>query len=278
MKPLSGILATACLMATTGLSAADCPSEINYWPYETTTGNDEISALFFADLHLERNCNLLRGEVHAGAVADFRGISIEAVDAIAEVALKDRRTFSVETIVTVVGMVVQEFKYEEIAEIGYSDSFDFPISMSQEEIVMVGPVPVSVEYGIVGEAGLNYDATLQIGALDVGANPYVDTSVFANGGIDVGFASVKASGEMTMVNDSFDARLNLAIDQVNFDKLVFTANATNEFEALDGRISVFAEASVAGFSREYETDLFNWDGYSRTDNAFDIEVDVPLNL
>lgn len=275
MKPLLGLCLLLGSAATTSY-ASDCAEKIDYWPFETTTGNEQVEVLFFADLHLERDCNNARAEVRAGAVAEFRGISIEAVDATAGASLVDYRSFLIDTEINVLGMVVQEYDSQEAAELVYADRVSFPIQVEDSEVFMVGPVPVDIRYGIIGDAGLSYSAAIQVGAVEVDADPYVDSSVYASGGIDAMLAEVRAEGDLTLIKDDFDADFRMMLDLASLDSFRFEATADNQFNALDGRVTVLAESRVPGLSRTYEQDLLSWDGYDRYDQAFDVAVDLPI--
>ena len=130
----------------------------------------------------------------------------------------------------------------------------------------------------MGEGGLSYNAELSVGAIDLDATPFVSSQVFASAGLKSPLVDVQASGEITLINDTLQNQISLAIDQVDLNTVYFDARGTNYLDALDGKISVKAQSKVAGFNRTYNKDLVNWKGISREDQAFRVELDYPISF
>ncbi|SMF48972.1 hypothetical protein [Pseudobacteriovorax antillogorgiicola] len=275
---VTGICASVGLMLSVGSMARPCEKASDFWPFEVKQGGENSEILFYADLYLERSCTSIMAEAKAGSTGTLYGISADLVEAKASATLQNRRAIILEGDVTVLGYVVDDFRYTEQTSISIGDRLAFPLELDDSQTFMVGPVPVAVDYGLVGEGGLNYNATLSVGAIDLDATPYVESKVFAATGLDILIAEVKAYGEVTLINDTFRNQFSLALDQVNFDKIYFDAYGWNQLNALDGRIAMTAKTKVIGFERTYNQDLVNWNGYARQDEAFRVELDYPIAL
>ncbi len=271
--PLS--IASALIIATSSFGAI-CETTADYWPAEYTAGDDNINVAFYGDLSLLNNCTQQQADVHAGAASKLYSIDVEIIDAAAGASLEDYNIFAINGEIAVFGMVVDDFSYDFTAEISYGDTLSFPVEISDKQIFFAGPIPIGVDYGIIGEGGLEYNANLRALALGLDVIPFVKTSVFAAAGIDAIIASVKVRGELALINDSFNTNLILAIDQETFDRAFFTAYGENEFSALDGSIDLIAEVGIDPLKESYDLELYAWKGYSIRDEAFNVESDIPF--
>ena len=73
------------------------------------------------------------------AAADAFGIELDR-PILAQLALMDRKQFSVDADATILGYTLDSFNYDAKLGMTWSDS-SFPIEASVDEVIMVGPVP-----------------------------------------------------------------------------------------------------------------------------------------
>lgn len=246
-------------------SAFGCEEKVNSWPYNVETGNETAGVFFSAEFRVDRNCQRLAalGESLAGG----RLFDLEAnlIEAKAEASLSNRRNFNVNSDLTVLGNTVNLFSYNERLELVFSDRYVVPVDLGDDTTVMVGPVPVKVEYGISADLGASYRLSLAVIEAAFNTRPFIESDVYASAGVDVGIAFVRTSGELLLLDDELNIDTVINLDQVDFDRVDLAINADNDMNALDGRIDVEAGVDVGVYKKEGERNLISWDGYSRRD-------------
>ena len=272
---LLALITGAIALISLETQASTCRSTTDQWPYEYSKSGSNSEINFMAEFSILRKCDLLSAKATAHADGQLYGINAELVDTTAAADLKNRKYFSLDTEIAILGYVVDDFHYDEITEIAYEDRLEFPIEIKDRRTFWVGPVPIGVDYGLVGEGGIDYGASLNIGALDMRANPFVNGMVFASTDIDAQIAELKVYGEVILIQDNFSNELSMVLDQVDFDDISMTVNGYNELAALDGRITMYAygedkESSV------FERDLIRWNGMTRSDEAYSINREFEL--
>ena len=273
--------AAMCLGITLGASAVqgkDCRVSSDLWPYDYKKEAKNADILVYADLYLERSCERIMAEAKAGSTATIYGISADVVEAIASAQLNDKRTMLVDGDLTVAGYVVGDFEHSVKTSIEFGDRFSFPIDLNDSKTFLVGPIPVKVQYGMVGEAGMDYLAELSAGAIQLGTDPFVDTNVYVNSKVDVAVAKVEATGKLILVNDQMNNQITLELDQVDFDRIYVDAIGQNDVRALEGSVTINAFADIMGNQRDYSKNLFSWNGFERQDQMFRVDLEYPLEF
>ncbi|MFW7379798.1 MAG: hypothetical protein ACOH5I_13380 [Oligoflexus sp.] len=264
------------LLCASALTANPCESKLDQWPYAVDFGGQDANIFFEAGLEVNRDCRDLGTRGYAAAGAGLLGLEALLIESDANLGLIDRRHFELHAGIAILGFVVDSYHYETVAELQWQDQVQFPIDLSSKELIMVGPVPVNVTYGVEGEAGVRYGANIAFLEADLEVDPFLDSAVYAQAGVDVGFAAVKATGRVKLLDDQLRTKLWVSMDQVNFDKVDLVASGDNDLSALDGAIELYAGAKIGGFDRSYSDDLFRWDGYVRNDRLFDVQESIAL--
>lgn len=135
----------------------------------------------------------------------------------------------------------------------------------------IGPIPITVEAGAAGKAGVNFMARLT----DMWANgrvqPFVDSAAYASGYINAFIAQAGVEAFMTLLKDTLDLYgfVGVVVGQANgLTQFVFTTQVAgeNSIEALNGHVDIFARIRVPKFIgwkwKTYSTELFRWGGVS----------------
>lgn len=149
----------------------------------------------------------------------------------------------------------------------------------------LGPIPMEVEYGVRGTADVAYAVKAAPGASEAKLLPRVAATAILEGGVDVVIAEGKVSGGVTLIEDT--APLSVKSGWEGLDgggNLNVGARLDNDVSTLHGR--VFTEASLmlpkASFppweKKEWEVDLFRWDGMKATGNIFVREEKEPVRF
>lgn len=166
-----------------------------------------------------------------------------------------------------------------------------PVNYSFPKIrFQVGPVPMSVEFGVRGEGGIRYSLGLQPGTVIGGVIPFAHSEAWARANaIDFEITSAGAEGKIVLVNDDLDLK---AIAQLQFTPapdlkpyVVLDYSAYNTMESLSGEVKLFACAWVLKWSwtkglywdeKCYYEPLVDWVGFKQTDYLFRQTEEIRL--
>ncbi len=143
----------------------------------------------------------------------------------------------------------------------------------------LGPVPLSVGASVTGRLGTQYTVNALQGEklLNGYVRPYADTYGNVDAAIDAYVASAGVFGSLKFLGLSLPADAKLKYD-LRQDAPLLTANlnVNTEFEALSGRVGLFAEIDYWFDSERWEKTLFSWSGFRETASIFSKEEALPL--
>jgi hypothetical protein len=144
---------------------------------------------------------------------------------------------------------------------------DFPFS--------IGPVPVVVEVGVLGQlyldTGMSVDAVQRAAGLSL--YPGVSASAYASFAAGVPVAKVGIEGQMVLLNSEMALTGRLML-QTNTDsgkkKIVLNVRGDHTSTSLSGRMALFAEAKLPVIGKKrYERKLWESDGQAVSGVLFD---------
>lgn len=270
---IGALCAGATLLLSANAMSRTCKTTSDFWPYEVKKEMENADILFYADLYLERSCEEILAEAKAGSNGTLYDMSAELVEAKAIATLKGKEEVTVKGDVIAMGYSLGDFNHTQSTALKVADKMSYPLEINDKKYFMVGPVPVKVQYGLIGEAGLDYQATLDLGSAILDANPYVDSKVFATAGVDVKIARVDATGDVILIKDTMTNHIALELDQVDFETITLDALGYNKVDALRGQITASAVSDT--FGMEHTRELVSWNGFTREDQAFRVELDYP---
>jgi hypothetical protein len=132
--------------------------------------------------------------------------------------------------------------------------------------VWIGPVPVGGRVGIRGSIGCDLSLGLYGSAVSGSVTPYVDTSGFAEVGVDIWFAGAGVGGELTFLNCSFPnvAGLYLQSDQYGNLEVVDYVQSHLDISTLSGSFYIWAQL----FGDYSYWTLWSWNGISWSDDLW----------
>ncbi|MGC4046962.1 MAG: hypothetical protein QM758_24470 [Armatimonas sp.] len=144
----------------------------------------------------------------------------------------------------------------------------------QASIPVFGPISVSAEFGVRGNAGLRANYNLAGSSLNGEVNPFVDVDGYAEGAVGIGafgidIAKVGAYANLTFAKLDMKLGANVGLGVRNKDVLLFEgAHWHNDLELLSGEMGVFVktpEVSVFGVTivdaHRYDAELFDFTGF-----------------
>ncbi len=140
---------------------------------------------------------------------------------------------------------------------GWSDTYYFSI----------GPVPISVSYGVGGGWGLDTAVTLvPEPAVDASAKAF--TSLFVEGGVDAGIvgAGVGASIDVVEIGPVFSGRLAMRTTPPgssggSTSSVALVSKLELETTLLSGRFYAWAKVGACPLCKKFDITLFDWTGF-----------------
>jgi hypothetical protein len=141
-----------------------------------------------------------------------------------------------------------------------------------------------VKVGAHGQAGVRYG--LMADSLQVSANlqPFVESSVYAQGGVDALIAGGGVQANLTLLDYRGDTRLELRLDlESGTPAYTESYGCSHRIDALNGKFSAYAYIYVPRFSlrrpvgkKTYTANLFGWKGFNHQATLFEGKRSVPL--
>ncbi len=144
---------------------------------------------------------------------------------------------------------------------------------SYEFDFVVGPIPVSVEFGINYEFGIRYGFFAKPTRVGGYVTPYANSDAYAEAAVDLVIAEAGARGEVTLVDveAAFSGEAGLAGD-INGLYAYIEAGGDFGYDCLDGKVKVYVEHPFG----EWEETLFKWGGIDGSINLFSLSKKVYL--
>jgi hypothetical protein len=146
-----------------------------------------------------------------------------------------------------------------------SESFDQETDLH----FALGPIPMSVKFGVHGNASLGYGLTV-IPVVAAGTlTADVDGEVYAQAAVDIGIVSVGAGGQVTLVkgNAALKGVCRLDIDEKG-PYLELTFDGQDSIQMLAGKVYAFADIDLLFYSKHWEYDIWDFDGFSAGGDLF----------
>lgn len=273
---LAGLLGAGILCFSSAALANPCERKVDFWPKTINFGDNTARIFFDSALEIARDCQLFSARGFAAAGGGLFGVEGLFIESTADISIYERRDLEFNSGIAVLGYVVDTYQYQNTVDLNWQDRLQFPIDISDKQLLWVGPVPVNVTYGVEADVGVQYDVTMAFLEANFAVDPFVQSSVYARAGVDVGLASVYASGRIQLLDDQLQSNLWLSMDQVNFDRIDVVASGDNSLEALKGGIEIHASAGLGVWEKNYTEELFSWNGYARTDRLYDVQESFYL--
>jgi hypothetical protein len=132
----------------------------------------------------------------------------------------------------------------------------------------IGPIPCKGTVGFIGAAGLKYGFDVMPIQIYAFAVPFVSTKVFAQVGADIVIASAGVGGQLTLINDDVTLQGGVSVTFEDEPTITLEMTGKNKIDALSGRLYAFAKVGVWPLDKEWQFDLFKWDGYKKESEIF----------
>ena len=133
--------------------------------------------------------------------------------------------------------------------------------------IPIGPIVVSGEIGVQGDAGLRYDISMNRTGVGGGVGPFINTSVYGEIGLSIGIAGAGVGAEMTLMNAGFN--LKAAVRMTWYGSWMFWQNfyADYDLKMLQGKVYAYVYVYVPRFGippwkkKQWEHNFFDWGGF-----------------
>ena len=132
----------------------------------------------------------------------------------------------------------------------------------------IGPIPCKGAIGFMGSVGIKYGFDIVPIQISAFAEPFVDTKVYAQVAADIGVASAGVGGELRLINDVVTLQGGLSVTFEDEPTITLEMTGKNSLDALSGRLYAFAKIDVKIYDKEWQFDIFKWDGYKKESEIF----------
>ncbi len=185
--------------------------------------------------------------------------------------------------VFVLGQDVYSLNKTENAHWGIDQKISKGIDFSTNIPIPVGPFDINVTIGAQGSAGFDFSLNLYPMNVSASAGPFVNSSVYAQAGLNVIVAEAGVGVNMTLVNASLSLGENAGVGWLFGFYVSSELYADANLDMLDGNVYVYAKVYYPCFgippwcSSQWNANLFSWGGIKYNSVLFDDKTITPLN-
>lgn len=257
-------------------STQEC-KELYAWeyPWSNRLGDDKFASDFSFTVRSQADCQKVVSSADMAITGIVFETSLDMASGRVEVESADHMT-SYSSELSVLGMVVDRQQIQGGNRLHTSGSSRHPFEFSDEYSTFVGPIPVTLEYGVIGEAGLQWDGEMQGLSAELQASPSIEAAAYVTGGVAMkSVVEIEAGGSLNLIDDVLTSQAGIRVDGLGSDEPMLSVNAAidNEMTALDGHL--FGRVEL--LSKEvYHSEFYRWDGVVQQGNLVDENLDIPL--
>jgi hypothetical protein len=186
--------------------------------------------------------------------------------------------------VFVLGQSVYTLNKSATGQWGVDDSVSKGVDFSTSIPIPVGPFNIDVTIGAQGSVGVGYSLNLYPDNVSAAASPFVNTSVYAQAGLNVVVAEAGVGVQMTLLNTDLQLGVNAGIGFLGEFYLSSEVYADVTLDMLNGSVYVYAKVYYPCFdpwpdicNKEYKANLWSWSGYQYNSVLFDDKTTTPLH-
>ncbi len=240
-------------------------SQTRHWNYSNS--NNLFGASVNADLNITGTCQGLTTKADADASGKIFGANFNLLNATMKGTTAENNQISGALDVKIMGMDVVNRSYKEALP-NLSDTYSQNVSYGGGFHFMIGPVPLSVTYGLGGTASFSWKATITPTVALAEGRPTTGTWVFAQGGVDIAAAGANLGTNLTLLNVDLTGRGTMQITLQN-NVIGFAGNTFLSYgiNALSGNVYADAWIFVPRWGvppwkkKSWRDDLFAWSGF-----------------
>lgn len=167
---------------------------------------------------------------------------------------------------------------------GVDDKISKGVDFSTSIPIPVGPFDIDVTVGARGEAGFEYSMSLYPMSVSLSGGPFVHTSVYAQGGLNVVVAEAGVGVTLTLVNWDMNLGGSAGVGWL-FGFFVYDdVYADSNLNLLSGNVYVYAKVYYPCFDpfpdicdSQFQTNLWSWNGLQFNSVLFEQKNVYALN-
>lgn len=131
----------------------------------------------------------------------------------------------------------------------------------------LGPILVTGEIGVQGQAGLSYNAWMNRSGVGGGLGPFVNVSVYGEVGVSIGVAGAGVGGQLQFLQAGFNLNGSARLGWNGKWTFAQDLYAGYDLNMMKGRFYVYLYVYVPAFAippwekKQWEHDMFNWGGF-----------------
>ncbi len=169
------------------------------------------------------------------------------------------------------------------AHLGIEDKIGKGVDFSTSLPIPVGPFDIDVTVGARGEAGFEYSMSLYPMSISLSGGPFVHTSVYAQGGLNVVVAEAGVGVSLTLVNWDMNLGGSAGVGWLFAFYVYDDVYADSTLNLLSGNVYVYAKVYYPCLDpfpdicdSQFQTNLWSYPGYQFNSVLFDEKNVIPL--
>ncbi|MBC7659443.1 MAG: hypothetical protein H7249_07015 [Chitinophagaceae bacterium] len=244
-------------------------------PYDLPLSGNQATVLLHAEVHFSYDCKSAGADAIATADANLFNLNINVMHSRAYAVTNMNSAVTKGSLgqasVMVLGMEVVNEALDLESLIDEDPSM--PIDVSSMMYFNVGPVPVPVQYGVEGAAGVHIRGGIESVGLGLNVDPHVNTFAYVQAGVSNAVVKAYIRGNLVVLEDHLANLLHYGVyDAETTPELRFSLMSTNRYNALNGGVNLVA----AAMGQTYQKVLFDWPGSTNEENLFDYSEPVAI--
>lgn len=159
----------------------------------------------------------------------------------------------------------------------WAKKWTLPLDYQKTIPMMIGPLKVQIEMGMVGQARFSYAMGTGILAAQGHMLPTVSSEAYLRAGVGgFGVAKVMVDGSLIMAEGGVDLKGSAQVLNKDTDPMIsLLAHASSTLTGLKGDLVVKATALSQDI---YEKELFKWHGFVYDDTYLDVDKKIPAKF
>uniref|UniRef100_A0A7C3MJH3 Uncharacterized protein n=1 Tax=Dictyoglomus thermophilum TaxID=14 RepID=A0A7C3MJH3_DICTH len=245
--------------------------------WELPLGNEDFNVKVGTGLKLIGEEKKVNSNAFAYATVGLLGKSAELIKVETDIGAGENNTSQKGyTRVYILGekKIEESFK----TNVKYRDKSEYNVDWSFPITCPVGPFNVSGSFGLRGKIGVELGAVLDPLYCSGFINPYVDTSAYAEIGLNYKVASAGVGGELTLLKDklNINGNLNLVLQNPVYNSYFqISAKGENELNALSGNLYFFVQIDYLVGKKKFKAEIYEWDGFKYSTKLFEYNSKEP---
>lgn len=159
-----------------------------------------------------------------------------------------------------------------VGSLRFEDEIRHGLAKSVSYYFQLGPIPMSAEFGLRGEMGLQYG--LDLYPLQIGSyvQPYTTADAYAQAAADIYVASVGVGGQLRLIEVAVPIQGHVDFEWIEEPIIQLQLSSTADLSMLAGELYAFAKINYLISSWKGKHSFFKWEGFQKKGSIIDYKA------